>query len=256
MTLRRLAPLVLAASALGACRSESVTLAASAELVSSAPPPAVGGTKLSVESGSVEFVMDAPVEKIHGKAPQSVTGTLSIDRKDLTKTTGLFEVDLDKLEVFQSKQAKDGSFPDETKSDLQNEHVRNWMEINPGAKDREKHKRAQFVLLSVASPSQQDVSAFKNEKRSVDLVAKGTFILHGRKTAKDVELTVELTFDGDKLAAARVRTRKPFTVGLAEHDIHPRDALGSLLEKGLDKLTDKVAKEAPVTLDVTLKAAP
>jgi hypothetical protein len=51
-----------------------------------------------------------------------------------------------------------------------------------------------------------------------------------------------------------VKSVKPFTVNLAEHDVKPRDTFGKLALKTLDALAPKVAKEALVSLDLTAKS--
>lgn len=50
-----------------------------------------------------------------------------------------------------------------------------------------------------------------------------------------------------------IKTKSPLSIGLAEFDIAPRDALGALLEKGLDALSGKVSKDAPVELLLVMK---
>lgn len=250
MTALGLLALALAAG----CSDRSITLAPTAEALTAAPAASPDAVTLKVAEGSIELLMEAPVEKIHGKAPASVSGSISVDPRDLTKTTGLLEVNLDKLELFQSK-ADGGTFGAETKSDLQNEHAKNWLEINPEAKEREAHKIAQFAIRSVEKVSERDATRLSGATRKLDATVKGELRLHGRKSQKVAELEVELGFTGDKLTSARVRTKKPLLVGLAEHDVHPRDKVGALLQKGLDKLTDKVTSDAPVQVDIRLEPA-
>ena len=89
--------------------------------------------------------------------------------------------------------------------------------------------------------------------RKVTLKAKGDFLLHGRKTEKLAVLEAVFTFDGDKPVAVAVKSMKPMAIGLAEHDVRPRDKFGSLAQKTLEVLAPKVAKEAMVSLDFNAK---
>src|SRR5262249_35591599 len=78
--------------------------------------------------------------------------------------------------------------------------------------------------------------------RKVTLKATGDFLLHGHKTQKTAELEATFHYDGDKLASVAVKTSKPFAVGLAEHEVQPREAFGKLAAKTLDVLAPKVAQ--------------
>ena len=46
-----------------------------------------------------------------------------------------------------------------------------------------------------------------------------------------------------------------FAVGLAEHDVRPREALGKLAKKTLKLVAPKLAKEAAVSLELSAQIA-
>jgi hypothetical protein len=255
----------LGAGALGAgCDGDdkpAVQLAPTSSALA-APPPKAAATNaaklvIDKDSSKVDFLMEAPKEKIHGKVAGGTTGELQVDFMDLTKSTGLVNVDLGKLELYQAVVDDKGAIGAEKKEDKQNEHARNWLEIG---KDTPEDKRKQFVTVQFAIKSilvdgEKDLTKMTGAERKVMLKATGDFLLHGHKTEKTAELEATFAFEGDKPVSVHVKTVKPMAVGLAENDVKPRDAIGKLLAKGLEELAPKVAREAPITLDFTAKVA-
>lgn len=233
-------------------------IAPSASALAPAKPASVGAKKFEVDKASskVDFLMDAPKEKIRGKMHASMTGDLQIDLDDVTKTTGVLSVDVGTIEVFQTKADDKGTFGNEVKDEHQNQHVKNWLEISPETKEdaRKANSVSQFSIKSIEVTGEKNIGKMTGAERKVALKAKGEYLLHGHKTEKLVELTATFTFEGDKPIKVHIKTDKPFGVVLAEHDVKPRDAIGKLLAKGLDALAPKVAKDAMVTLDFAAQA--
>jgi hypothetical protein len=260
-----LALLIVAASA-GCSENEgktdkpAVTLAPTATALAPVKPATMAAKKLVVDpaTSKVDFLMDAPQEKIHGKVAGTTTGDISVDFMDLTKTTGLITVDISGIEIFQTKADKDGKFGDEKKDEKQNEHARNWLEIGKDTPEdaRKKNAMVQFSIKSIEVAGEKDLTKTTGAERKVTLKATGDFLLHGHKTEKTAELEATFHFEGDKPTSVTVKSVKPFAVDLAENEVKPRDAVGKLLQKGLDALAPKVAKEAMVTLEYTAKASP
>jgi hypothetical protein len=251
-------PLILCALALAGCEDKpSATLAPSATALAPAKPAAAGAQALAVDKATskVEFMMDAPQEKIRGRVAGGTEGTINVDPTDLMKTTGVITSDLTGLELFQTVM-KDDKPAEETKNELQNKHARTWLEISDDAPeaDRKKNARVEFSILKIEKDSANDVTKMTGADRKVTLTAQGEFLLHGHKAPKTVELEATFHYDGDKLASVAVKTAKPFGVDLAEHDVKPREAFGKLAAKTLDILSPKVAKEALVSVDFTAKA--
>lgn len=213
---------------------------------------------LVIESSSSEvgFEMEAPMERQFGEIPPSaVTGQLTIDPTDITKSTGLVDVDLDELVIYQEAADDDGEFGERTKSDLQNEHMKDWLEIGPDAppEDAKKNKLAQFSLEKVTDASASDITQMNGSERKVTFTGEGEFRLHQRVSKKSVPFEATFHYDGDALTSVDVQTTKPLLVDLAEHDVRPRTAFGKLAEKTLDAMAPKVAKEAEVSVAFTAK---
>jgi polyisoprenoid-binding protein YceI len=233
------------------------TLAPTATALAPAKAATMEAKKLTIDraSSKVDFAMDAPQEKIVGHVPGAATGDLQVDFMDVTKTTGVITVDISGLEVFQAKADKDGKFGPETKVDAQNTHARTWLEISPDAPadTRAENAKVQFSIQSIEAAGEKNVSKLAGAERKVMLKVSGDFLLHGHKAPKVLDVEATFTMDGDKPVSVRVKTVKPFAVGLVEHDVKPRDAFGKFALKTLDALSPKVAKEAAVSLDVTAK---
>lgn len=239
--------------------SDKAPLAPEATELKAPAPKVQGAVRFSVEkpSSKVEFMMEAPKEKIRGRVSGAAEGDLHVDLADLTKTTGLITVDIGGIELFQTVAADDGSFGEEKKSDLQNKHARTWLEIadDAPADVREKNAKTQFAIRKIEAASEANVLKMTGPERKVTLKAVGDLLLHQRKSEKTAELEVTFRFEGDKPTAVTVKTVKPFPVDLAEHDVRPREAFGKLAQKTLEVLAPKVAREAAVNIELTAAMA-
>jgi hypothetical protein len=248
-------------AALTACdKSSGANLAPTASALASSGPATATATKFAIDkpSSRVDFMMEAPEEKIRGKVAGASTGDLSIDVHHLDKTSGLITVDISGIELYQTKPADGGGPGVEQKNDLQNTHARAWLEISPDAPEdiRKTNSNVQFSITSIDKTSVVDVTTLTGAVRKVTVTATGDFLLHGRKNKKTVDLEATFAFDGDKPTSVELKTVKPFAVGLAEYDVKPRESFGKLAQKTLEILSPKVAKDAEVTFDLTAKAAP
>lgn len=240
---------------------EKPALAPTATALAPAKAATMDAKKFSIDQASskVDFLMEAPQEKIVGHVPGASTGTLQVDFMDVTKTTGLIQVDLTGLEIFQSKaDEKDGKLGPETKVPAQNKHARAWLEIGEDAPadKRKENATVQFSIKSITAKGEKDLTKLTGATRTVTLEVTGDFLLHGHKAQKVTELTATFQLEGDKPVSVAIKSVKPFAVSLVEHDVKPRDAFGKLALKTLETLSPKVAKEAMVSLDVTAKLAP
>jgi len=246
---------LVAALSSTACEDHPATPLAPSASALVAEKKAATAQKLSIvpASGKVTFLMDAPEEKIRGVVSGTTTGAIEVDPKDLTKTTGVIVVDIGGLELFQTKPGEEGAPGTEEKVDLQNEHARAWLEIGKDApeSERKKNERVEFAIRKIDKVSDKDVTKMSGAERKVMLTATGDVLLHQRKSTKTVELEATFLFEGDAMKSVRVKTVKPFAVGLAEHDVRPREAFGKLAQKTLDVLSPKVAKEAPIEVELT-----
>jgi hypothetical protein len=236
----------------------AATLAPTATTVVAKAPEAADARKLAVDKATshVDFVMEAPEEKIVGHVPGTVTGEFQIDLMDVSKSTGLVVVDLSTLEVVQAKVDAAGKFGPEKKVEAQNTHARAWLEIGTDAPDdkRKENSTVKFAVTSIQATGETNLTKLSGAERKVPLKVTGDFLLHGRKAQKVVELEATFKFQGDTLTGATFKSVKPFGVDLAEHDVKPRDAFGKLALKTLEKLAPKVAKEALVSLEISTAA--
>ena len=139
---RTVLPLVVAAAllpAFAACNSPKKELAPEAAPLAAANAATDESAPFIIDAtqAKVEFLMDAPLEQITGRAPGAMSGEVFLDPTDLSKTKGLITVDLDKLSLYQEKRdSEDGKFGPEQRSDMQNDHARAWLEIGEDALTR------------------------------------------------------------------------------------------------------------------------
>jgi hypothetical protein len=241
-------------------------LAPTASALEAAMPKAPSASAFAVDSSSssFSFLMDSPLEKIDGDAPKSLQGDLYIDPADLTKSTALVKADLKLLTLYHQRRAEDkGDYTERTKSELQNEHARGWLqlEVKDGevtAAQAETNRWAEIKILKLDNLSATDVTKLTGPERKVTATVSGDFRLHGRKATKSAKVELNFKYTGDKLDALEVKTVEPFLIPLEEFEIHPRDAAGKLVKSLSEALSSnlkgKVAKDAPVTLSFVAKA--
>lgn len=262
MRIRPLLPKTLAVAlgsvALACQKDKQEQFAPAVASLESAPPKSPAALRFVVEQSSsrIDFLMDAPLEKIHGQVVGGVSGYLSVDPEDITKTTGLLRVDLDKLVLFQQKRDDEqAEYGERIKSDLQNRHMRTWLEISPDAPPdvREDNRVAQFKITGAETQSAVNVALGTDKAHKVTVTAIGQLGLHGRSTTHKVK--VEVTFSKARGAAASLSaaTVEPLVISLDAHDVRPRDAFGRLAKKSLEALGSKVASEVPVNLSLTAR---
>jgi polyisoprenoid-binding protein YceI len=266
----RLTVLAVCAS-LGACNKQQeeakqeTVLAPTAAALAPAQPAAAGAQAFQVDSASSSFtfLMDSPLEKIHGEALQSVQGELFVNPKDLSKSTALVKADLKQLTLYQQKRADEkGEYGERKKSDLQNEHARDWLQITPKdaevtAAQAEQNRYAEFKIDKLDNVSVNDLTQLSGAERKVTATASGEFRLHGRKAPRSAKLELTFKYAGDQIQAVDVKTVEPLPVTLEEFEVHPRDAAGKFVKSVTDALASnlkgKVAKDAPVMVSFTAR---
>ncbi len=251
---------------LGACKDKpSATLAPTASALQAAPV-AASATPFSVDSASskVTFLMDSPLEKIDGDASGGLQGDLFVDLADLSKSTGLVKVDLQKLVLYQQKRADEKTgYSERAKSDLQNEHARNWLQIvardgDVTAEQAEANRWAEFKIDKLEGATLSNVAGAAGAERKLSATASGEFRLHGRKLNKSVKIELTVAYQADQAQSLHVQTSEPLSIGLEEFEVNPRDDAGkfvkSLTEALSSNLKGKVAQQAPLMLDFTAHA--
>jgi len=229
---------------------------------SSGAPVAAKALKLVIDPKSTTSI-DMPAPNEHIKAvTDGATGTLEIDPHDLATARGDVKADLTTLTTK--------TFADAEKDKTQTVHARTWLEVADGESGKlpddlkTSNRYASYAIRSVENLSATDlakVPATKDgadEIRTVTATTKGELLVHGHKVDKDAD--VEVTFryapgaSADKPKGVTIKSKKPFRVTLAEHDVKPRDGLGKIAKGAFNLLGTKVAETADVSLD--LRATP
>lgn len=224
--------------------------AVAAPATSVAPASANAKTFAVTADGKVSIDMPAPNEHIKASAEKSA-GELSVDPTNLAATRGAVKVDLTTLKTF--------TFGDAGKDSKQTDHAQNWLEVGSlvTPEEREKNRFIVFTVLGVEGLSATDLTKVAPTKdgaddvRTVTAKVKGEVFLHGKKVARDADVTVTFRGPADKPTRVDIKSVKPFKVILAEHDVKPRDDVGKIAQKAFNLLGTKVADEAAVSLELS-----
>lgn len=234
---------------------------AASALASSTPPPSAMATRFAIDPKSeTTLMLDAPDLMIKAKT-NAAAGALDIDLKNLTNSRGEVKVDLATIVM-----STYGNERDKT----QTIHARTWLEVGDGIdgklddKLKEQHRYAVYAIRSIENPSATDVTKVAptkdggDELRTVTMTTKGELLIHGHKVDREGEVEVAFRYDGgappDKPKSVTVKSKKPFRVILAEHDVKPRDGFGKIAKGSFNLLGTKVADNADISLD--LRAQP
>ncbi len=249
---------ILSTVALAACRDKQPEhLAPVASAVASvAVSTAAAAFRVDTATSKVSFLMEAPIEKIVGEAPSSVSGELFVDFDDVQKSTAQVTVDLDQLSLYQQKRDDEkGQFSERSKNATQNEHARTWLEISPDTPTdlREKHRFAEYRITRLEGLSAPSFKALTGAERTLTATAIGELRLHGRSSPKTAKIELTARYEGEQPKELRVKTLSPLNAGLEEYDVRPREAFGKLAQRTLDALGSKVAKTAPIEVELTAR---
>jgi hypothetical protein len=234
-------------------------LAPTASALEAPKATTANGVALSVDSttSSVTFLMDSPLEKIDGDAPASLSGDLSIDLDDLTKSSALVKVDLDKLVLYQQRRPEEtGSYGERKKNDRQNAHARDWLQIVPHEgevtpEQAAENRIAEFRIDKVDTQT-PNVRSRGGAERKLNATLSGDLRLHGRKARQSVPVELTFRFAGEKLESLDVRSVSPLAVSLSAYEINPRDGAGKFVKTIADAVSGshkgKLQDLAPVTI--------
>lgn len=163
----------------------------------------------------IQFVSDAPLETMTGKSSK-VSGSLTIDPMDITKTTGSFKVPVKSLR---------------TGNDLRDEHLQGdgWLHAK-------KYPNIHFEITEVVlgKKGKKELKQGKDTKVTV----KGKFTAHG--VTKIVTTIGTVNWSGDSL-----RIKASFTAKLTDHDI----SVPSIVRL-------KVSNDIAVSVDLRAGATP
>jgi len=157
----------------------------------------------------VTFVSDAPLETMTGESSK-VTGSITVDPADITKTTGSFKVPVVSLR---------------TDNELRDEHLQ-----GDGWLDAKKNPNIHFEITEVVVGKKDARELKKNKDAKVQV--KGKFTAHGITTSAVAKGTVNWS-DGS------LQIKAEFTANLEDHDI----SVPSIVRL-------KVANEIAVSVDL------
>lgn len=248
---------------IGCDDKKSVTVApAASSLAPSTPSPTNNKTLKFVVDPKSTTAIDMPAPNEHIKAgTDAATGTLDVDVMDLANTRGEIKADLTTLTTK--------TFGDPKKDGDQTTHARTWLEVADGESGKlpddvkASNRYATYAIRSISNLSATDLTKVpavkdgEDEIRTVTATTKGELLIHGHKVDKEAD--VEVTFryapgaTADKPKALSIRTKKPFRVTLAEHEVKPRDGFGKIAKGAFNLLGTKVADTADISLDVKAK---
>jgi polyisoprenoid-binding protein YceI len=138
---------------------------------------------------SATFVSDAPLETMTGETSK-VTGTLTVDPADITKTKGSFKVPVVSLR---------------TDNDLRDEHLQ-----GDGWLDAKKNPNIHFQITEIVLGKKGSAELKKNKSTKVQV--KGKFTAHGVTKPVTASGTVNWT-------DSEMHIKAKFTVALEDHDI-------------------------------------
>lgn len=257
---------LLCLGSVSACRNETQRAGAQASAsTAKSATPAQALVRFGIEpaSSKVTLRMDSPLEKIYGEAPGSVEGDLQVDLAEITKSSGLVKVSLERLLLFQEKRSDEKkAYSERQKNEAENKDAREWLQLEAregeiAAEQAERNRWPQFKIDRLENASASSIEALSGAARDVGATARGEFLLHGRLNKKSVKVELRFEYAGDTPQSLTVKTSEPFQLSLEEYDIHPRSKAGKMLKTISEALAGplgkKVAQEASIELEFTAK---
>jgi hypothetical protein len=253
---------------LPACKDKetAVQLAPSASsLAASTPAPTTNKVlKLAIDPKSGSSI-DMPAPKEHIKAfTDAAAGSLDVDLMNLANSRGEVKIDLSTLTMKH--------FADPADDKSQTTHARCWLEVadcEDGKLDdaaKTANKYAVYAIRSVDNLSATDLTKVATTKdgaddvRTVTMTTHGEILIHGHKVDRDAEVETAFHYPAgapaDKPSFATIKSKKPFRITLAEHDVKPRDNVGKIAKASFHLLGTKVADTADISLDIRATPQP
>lgn len=232
---------------------------AASSLAPSTPAPTTNKVvKFTIDPKSTTSI-DMPAPNEHIKAgTDAATGSLDIDLMDLSNSRGEVKADLTTLTTK--------TFGDASKDKTQTTHARTWLEVADGEDGKlpddvkSTNRYATYAIRSITNLSEKDLTKVAptkdgaDEVRTVTATTKGELLIHGHKVEKEAEVEVSFRYapgaTADKPRALSIKSKKPFRVTLAEHEVKPRDGFGKIAKGAFNLLGTKVADTADITLDI------
>lgn len=200
-----------------------------------------------LDSGRIDIELKTKKGRITGQLDR-LTSTLTFDPVHVERTRGSVRADLLDLEL--SAGARDEADPSLLARAFR------WLEIDASRpeEDRERDRWAEVRVVGFEPPSER---AGSNRRRASRVSAFAEVTLHRFRVPLTLDLEVELLSDTDAgISRLRARTRRPFVVSLAAHDILPRDATGQVTLSERSGQALDFPREARVSAELTWRPAP
>lgn len=259
-----LAAAAVIALASTACDDKKTSVAPAASALApssaSASPTSANVTKFTIDPASTTTLsLEAPKEKIKASTT-AAAGTLDVDPTNLVNSRGEVKIDLTTLTTK--------TFDDAKQNESQTMHARTWLEVADGEQGKledsvkSTNRWAIYAIRSIENVAPnadlRKVTPTKDggdDVRTVTMTTKGELLVHGHKVDRDADVEVEVRYPAgsDKPKAIAIKTKKPFRVELAAHDVKPRDGFGKIAKSSFHLLGTKVADSADIALDLRAK---
>jgi hypothetical protein len=230
---------------LAACRKEEAPKprtepwanpAYGASSVASAAPSSRAGQKYSLDPAATRLTFSLPAKGGTPRGSLSQTsGTLDFDGANPAASRAELSFDLASITLDPWSEAPAGSTA-----------ALDWLEIGAdvASATREQHRRASFSLSKLSGLGE----GLEKPHGKASGSARGELSLHGYRVP--LEVLIEVERRGEDLV---VRSRKPFGIKLAEHDIVPRGTAGERRSQDLGALGTTVGKEIKVECELTFR---
>jgi len=248
------------------CDDKKTNLApAASSLAPTTPPPSGASTmKLVIDNASkTTITLDAPKENIKASTTGGM-GSLDVDLTHIGQSRGEIKMDLSTITT--------NTFAEADKNAAQTTHARTWLEVGDGEsgkledKVKEQNRYAVYAIRAIENPSAPDITKVAPVKedaddvRTVTMRTKGELLIHGHKVDRESEVEAKFHYpvggDAMKPMWVGIKTKTPFHVVLAEHDVKPRDGFGKIAKGSFNLLGTKVADNADISLDLRAKPQP
>ena len=202
--------------------------------------------RYTVEQASVDLELRAKRGQFKGKLGR-VEGTIDVDPIHLERTRARLTADLESLSLEAGGEEDTALLS----------RAFDWLEIGDlrAGADRARNRYAVLNIRALEQPTRAD--EVRGQRRTARGIAQGDLTLHHFRVPLTLELDIEFrAVDGRVADALVIRTRRPFVVSLAAHDILPRDARGRLISSPFSALGPEVVRDARVTAELRARATP
>jgi hypothetical protein len=215
---------------------ENPAYGTSSSAVASASPSPSAGRKFALDPASSRITFSLPAK---GGTPRGslheASGTLDFNAANPAASQAELSFDLASIVLDAASDSPAGATA-----------ALDWLELGAevASATREQHRRATFALSKLSGFGE----GLEKPHGKAFGSARGELSLHGFRVPLEVSLEIERR--GDELV---VRTRKPASIKLAEHDIVPRGPAGERRSQDLALLGATVGKEIKVECELAFR---